>query len=58
MDLEVIILSEVSQTEKLYRLYVESKKMIKMNLFTKQKQTHRDRKQTWLSKGKGEGLIN
>ena len=37
MDLEVIILSEVSQTEKrqiLYHLYVESKKMIQMNLFT------------------------
>ena len=38
MDLEIIILSEVSQTEKdKYHLYVESKKMIKMNLFTKQK---------------------
>ena len=24
-----------------------------MNLFTKQKQTHRLRKQTWLPKGKG-----
>ena len=36
-DLEIIILSEVSQTEKrqiLYHLYVESKKMIQMNLFT------------------------
>ena len=28
------------------------KKMIQMNLFTKQKQTHRHRKQTWLTKGK------
>ena len=38
MDLEIIILSEVSQTEKdKYHLYVESKKMIQMNLFTKQK---------------------
>ena len=27
--------------------------MIQMNLFTKQKQTHRHRKQTWLPKGKG-----
>ena len=43
MDLEVIILSEVSQTEK-YHLYVQSKKRVKKNLFTKQKQTHRDRK--------------
>ena len=40
MDLETIILSAVSQKEKdkyhmVYRLYVESKKMIQMNLFTK-----------------------
>ena len=39
MDLEIIILSEVSQIEKdkCYHLYVESKKMIQMNLFTKQR---------------------
>ena len=40
MDLEIITLSEVSQTKTniQYRLYVESKKkMIEMNLFTKQK---------------------
>ena len=40
MDLEIIILSEVSQTKTniiLYHLYVESKKTIQMNLFTKQK---------------------
>ena len=40
MDLEIIILSEVSQTETNitgYRLYVESKKMVQMNLFTKHK---------------------
>ena len=38
MDLEIIILSEVSQTNiQCYHLYVESKKMIQMNLFTKQK---------------------
>ena len=40
MDLEIVILSEVSQTEKdKYHiiLYVESKKMVQMNLFTKQK---------------------
>ena len=29
------------------------KKKIQMNLFTKQKQTYRHRKQTWLPKGKG-----
>ena len=37
MDLEMIILSEVSQTNIEYHLYVESKKMIQINLFTKQK---------------------
>ena len=30
-----------------YHLYVESEKMIQMNLFIKQKQTHRLRKQTY-----------
>ena len=29
-----------------YHLYVESKKTVQMNLFTKQKQTYRYRKQT------------
>ena len=29
-----------------------------MNLFTKQKQTHRHRKQTWEPKEKGDGAIN
>ena len=39
IDLEIIILSDVSQTEKdkLYHLYVDSPKMIQMNLSTKQK---------------------
>ena len=27
--------------------------MTQVNLFTKQKQTHRHREQTWLTKGKG-----
>ena len=51
MDLESIILSEVSQTEKdkyhtiilICGIYI----MIQMDLFTKQKQTHRLRKQTY-----------
>ena len=30
-----------------YHLYVESKKIIQMNLFIEQKQTHRLRKQTY-----------
>ena len=39
MDLEVIVLSEVSQREinTWYHLNVESKKMVQMNLFVKQK---------------------
>ena len=48
MDLEHIIVSEVTQTEKdtyiCYHLYVESKKIIQINLYAKQKQTHRHRK--------------
>ena len=56
MGLEMIILSEVSQTKTniiRYQLCVESKKMIQMNLFTKQKQTHRHRKQAYgYQKGK------
>ena len=51
MDLESIILSEVSQTEKdkyytiilICGIYI----MIQINLFTKQKQIHRLRKQTY-----------
>ena len=39
--------------------HVESKKIIQMNLFTKQKQTHRHRKQTYCyQRGKGGGGIN
>ena len=43
MDLEVVILSQVSQTEKEKSLIrrILKKKKIQMNLFTKQKQTHR-----------------
>ena len=39
MDLEIVILSEVSQTQKdkYHMIYVESKKRVQMNLFTKQK---------------------
>ena len=51
MDLQIVILSEVSQTEKDkyhdYHLYVESKNMVQVNLFTKQKLSHRCRKQTY-----------
>ena len=58
MDLETITLSEVSQIEKiniLYHFYVKYYKMIQMNLFTKQKYSHRHRKQTHgYQKGKGQ----
>ena len=41
VDPEIVTLNEVSQTEKdisyKYHLHVESKKVVKMNLFTKQK---------------------
>ena len=47
MDLDIIILSEVHQ-RKTYiirnHLYVKSKNMIEINLFTKEKQTHKHRK--------------
>ena len=49
MDLEFIILSEVSQRQISHDItYMWNlKKMIQMNLFTKQKQTHIHRKQTY-----------
>ena len=37
MDLEIIIISEVSQTDKYYTIYVESQKIKQMNFLTKQK---------------------
>ena len=43
----------------LYHSYVESKKMIPMNLFTKKKQTHKHRKETYgYQRGKVRGGIN
>ena len=48
MDLEIIILSEVSQREIPYDItYMWNLKMIQMNVFTKQKETHRHRKQNY-----------
>ena len=49
MDLEIIILSEGRQRQILYDItYMQNlKKLIQMNLFAKQKQTHRHRKQTY-----------
>ena len=48
MDLEIITLSEVRQTEKdkyMILLICGIQKIIQMNLYVKQKQTHRRRKQ-------------
>ena len=58
VDLEIVILSEVTQMEKdKYRMISLIcrilKKMIQMNLFTKQKQTHRLREELMVSRGKG-----
>ena len=58
MDLETVILSEVSQTEKekyhvtsiVYRI---QKEIMQMKLLTKQKETHRLRKQTHGCQGEG-----
>ena len=56
MDLETVILSEVGQTENdtymCYHLYVKSKEMLQMNLFTKKKQSHTRRKQTYGYRGR------
>ena len=63
MDLEIIILSivysKLDRERQTYHSYVESKKMIQMNLFTKEKQTHKHRKQTYgYQRGRGGGVIN
>ena len=63
MDLEIITLSEVSQRQMSYDItYIQTlkKKVIQMNFYQKQKQTHRHRKQSYgYQRGKmGEGGIN
>ena len=59
VGLEVITVSEVRQRETNiipYRLRLEFKGMINMNLFTEQKQTHRHRKQSYgYQRGSGGG---
>ena len=60
MDLETIIPSELRQrkTDAIwYHLHAESSKMIHMNLYTKQKQTHRHENNVMVTKGKGVGGI-
>ena len=55
MDLEMIILSEVSQNEKdkyhIISLICGIQNMAQTNLSTKQKQTHRHKKETWGGQG-------
>ena len=60
MDLEIIILSAVSQKDKYHKYHMASlllnmaSKMIQVTIFTKQKLTHRHRKQLTVTKGCGE----
>ena len=58
MDFEIIVLSEASK-DKYHMILltcVIRKKLIQLNLYTKQKQSHRHRKQTYsYQKGMGEG---
>ena len=56
MDLENVILSEVNLTKTnttCYHLHMQSRKVIQMNLFTKQKLTQAQKRNLWLPKGKG-----
>ena len=59
-DLEMSILNRVRQMKAtiVYHLCVESKNIIQMNLFTKQKQTHRHKNNLMITKGVGGGGIN
>ena len=59
MDMEIILLNEMSQTKRqvLYDgvyMWNLKKKMIQINSFTKQKQTHRLTGKLWLPVGKGQ----
>ena len=58
MDLEIVILSKVSQRKTntiLYHLYMKPKKMIQMNLFTKQKQSYNTENKFMATRGKNGG---
>ena len=56
MDLEIVILSEVRKTNIWYHLYVQSKKMIEMNLFTKQKRLTDIENKLLVTKGNRGGI--
>ena len=55
VDTEIIILSKSARERHHMISLVESKIIIQMNLFTKQKQTHRQRKQTYGYQKRKEG---
>ena len=59
MRIEITMQSEVSQTEKdryhMISQYEGTKTMIQMNLFTKQQQNHKLRKERKKNEGKKEG---
>ena len=58
MDSEIVIWSKVSQRKTntiLYHLYMEPKKMIQMNLFTKEKQSHNTEIKFMVTRGKNRG---
>ena len=60
MNLEIIVVSEISQrkTIVIYIIYIQKlKKMIQMNLFIKQKEIHMLRKLTFMVRGKLRGGI-
>ena len=58
MDLGIILQSDVQTNIIQYHVYVKSKRMVQMNLFTKEKQTHRHRKQTYgYHSREGEGSL-
>ena len=62
MDLEIVTWSEVSQTERQISYDIvymwNLKEMVQVNLFTKQKQSHRCRKQNYSYQGRRGGGIN
>ena len=51
MDLETVMLSKLNRGKKMISLHAESKKMLQMNLYTKQKQTHRHRNKFMATEG-------
>ena len=59
MNLEMVVISEVNhkKTNIIYHLYADSKEMIQMNLFTKQRHIHKHRIQTYsYQRGREEGI--